>query len=36
MGFTVHPLVPGQKVQFGDLELTPFCGEHISANNNDE
>jgi Beta-lactamase superfamily domain len=36
MGFTVHPLVPGQSVPFGDIELTPFCGEHISANNNDE
>ena len=36
MGFTVHPLVPGQDVRFGDLELTPFCGEHISINNSDE
>src|SRR6266849_5666068 len=36
MGFTVHPLIPGQSVRFGDLELTPFCGEHINANNNDE
>jgi hypothetical protein len=36
MGFTVHPLVPGQSVRFGDLELTAFCGEHITANNNDE
>src|ERR1041385_3320975 len=36
MGFTVHPLVPGQSVRFGDLELTPFCGEHITSNNNDE
>jgi hypothetical protein len=29
-------LIPGQSVRFGDLELTPFCGEHIQANNNDE
>lgn len=36
MGFTVHPLVPGQKVQFGDLELTPFCGDHVRVNNGDE
>ena len=36
MGFTVHPLVPGQKAQFGDLELTPFCGDHISVNCSDE
>src|SRR3989475_3487159 len=36
MGFTVHPLVPGQDVRFGDLELTPFCGEHVSINNSDE
>jgi hypothetical protein len=36
MGFTVHPLTPGQSARFGDLELTPFCGEHITANNNDE
>ena len=36
MGFTVHALLPGQKVQFGDLELTPFCGDHVSNNNSDE
>ena len=36
MGFTVHQLIPGQSVRFGDLELTPFCGEHIKSNNNDE
>lgn len=36
MGFTVHPLIPGRTVRFGDLELTPFCGEHIRCNNNDE
>src|SRR5262245_57013323 len=36
MGFTVHPLVPGQKVQFGDLELTPFCGDHVRVNSSDE
>jgi hypothetical protein len=36
MGFTVHPLFPGQSLRFGDLEFTPFCGEHITSNNNDE
>ena len=36
MGFTVNPLIPGESVRFGDLEFTPFCGEHIRANNNDE
>jgi L-ascorbate metabolism protein UlaG (beta-lactamase superfamily) len=36
MGFTVHPLVPGQKVQFGDVELTPFCGDHVRVNSSDE
>jgi len=36
MGFTVQPLEPGQKVQFGDLELTPFCGDHVRLNNSDE
>src|SRR5689334_19403677 len=35
MGFTVHALVPGQQIQFGDLELTPFCGDHVSNNNSD-
>ena len=29
MGFQVHPLVPGRAVQFGDLELTPFRGDHV-------
>ena len=36
MGFTVHPLAPGKSVRFGDLELTAFCGEHVTTNNNDE
>ena len=36
MGFTVHPLLPGQKLQFGDLELTPFCGDHVRVNSGDE
>jgi hypothetical protein len=36
MGFTVHPLVPGDKVHFGDLELTPFCGDHMNVNSSDE
>src|SRR5262245_24909824 len=36
MGFTVHPLVPGKNVRFGDLEFTPFCGAHTSMNNGDE
>ena len=36
MGFTVHPLQPGEKVQFGDLELTPFCGDHVRINSSDE
>src|SRR5437868_5999515 len=36
MGFTVHPLVTGKSVRFGDLEFTPFCGTHTSVNNADE
>jgi hypothetical protein len=36
MGFTVHPLLPGKSIRFGDLEFTPFCGAHTSFNNNDE
>ena len=36
MGFTVHPLVPGKSVRFGDLEFTPFCGAHTSISNGDE
>jgi hypothetical protein len=36
MGFEVHPLVPGKKVVFGDLELTPFTGDHVSVDCGDE
>jgi L-ascorbate metabolism protein UlaG (beta-lactamase superfamily) len=36
MGFQAHPLVPGRKVVFGDLELTPFCGDHVSVDCGDE
>ncbi len=36
MGFTVHPLVPGQPVRFGDLEVRPFCGDHVSVDCGDE
>jgi beta-lactamase family protein len=36
MGFTVHPLVPGVPVKLGDLELAPFCGDHVSIDCGDE
>jgi hypothetical protein len=36
MGFKVHPLVPGVKLEIGDLELTPFCGDHVSLDCGDE
>ncbi len=36
MGFSVHPLVPGRKLTVGDLELTPFCGDHVSLDCGDE
>jgi hypothetical protein len=36
MGFTVQPLAPGMPVLFGDLELTPFAGDHVSVNCGDE
>ncbi|MCX5747643.1 MAG: MBL fold metallo-hydrolase [Proteobacteria bacterium] len=37
MGFTdVRPLVPGVSVTFGDLELTPFTGDHVTVNCGDE
>ncbi len=36
MGFTVHPLVPGTPLKFGDLELTPFAGDHLAADCGDE
>jgi hypothetical protein len=36
MGFTVSPLVPGVPVAVGDLEVIPFCGDHLSVNCDDE
>jgi beta-lactamase family protein len=36
MGFQVHPLEPGKTARFGDLELTPFCGDHVSLDCGDE
>jgi hypothetical protein len=36
MGFQVHPLSPGVAVRFADLELTPFCGDHVNVNCGDE
>jgi len=36
MGFTVHPLVPGESRAFGDLELIPFTGDHVNVNCGDE
>jgi hypothetical protein len=36
MGFTVHALVPGVPVRFGDLEVMPFAGDHIGVNCGDE
>jgi hypothetical protein len=36
MGFTVHPLVPGVPTVIGDLEVTPFVGDHRTANTGDE
>jgi Beta-lactamase superfamily domain len=36
MGFTVHALVPGEPRVFGDLELIPFTGDHVSVNCRDE
>jgi hypothetical protein len=36
MGFTVHALVPGVATRFGDLEILPFCGDHVSVNCGDE
>jgi hypothetical protein len=36
MGFTVHDLVPGVPVRFGDLEIAPFTGDHVTVNCGDE
>jgi hypothetical protein len=36
MGFTVHPLVPGIAARFGDLEIMPFAGDHLSTSSGDE
>jgi Beta-lactamase superfamily domain len=36
MGFQVHPLVPGRTSQLGDLELSPFPGDHVSVDCGDE
>ena len=36
MGFQVHPLVPGRTSKLGDLELTPFPGDHVSLDCGDE
>jgi hypothetical protein len=36
MGFQVQPLVPGRKLRFEDLELTPFCGDHVGVDCGDE
>jgi L-ascorbate metabolism protein UlaG (beta-lactamase superfamily) len=36
MGFAVHPLVPGAPIEFGDLQVIPFSGDHVSVNCADE
>jgi len=36
MGFTVHPLAPGEAVRYGELELLPFAGDHVNTDNGDE
>jgi hypothetical protein len=36
MGFQPHPLVPGRKLAVGDIELTPFCGDHVAIDCGDE
>jgi hypothetical protein len=36
MGFQVHALTPGVPTAFGDLEVTPFCGDHLAVNCGDE
>ncbi|MEP6863271.1 MAG: MBL fold metallo-hydrolase [Deltaproteobacteria bacterium] len=36
MGFSVRSLVPGVSMTFGDLEVTPFTGDHKSIDCGDE
>jgi hypothetical protein len=36
MGFTVHALSPGVPIKFGDLEVTPFAGDHVQTGTGDE
>ncbi len=36
MGFTVHALVPGVPLKLGDLEVTPFAGDHVQTGTGDE
>lgn len=36
MGFEVSPLEPGIAVRFGDLELVPLAGDHVSVDCGDE
>ena len=36
MGFEVRPLVPGIAHAIGDLEVTPFTGDHVGTNCGDE
>ncbi len=36
MGFTVHALEPGVPVKLGDLEVSPFTGDHVTVNCGDE
>jgi hypothetical protein len=36
MGFVVRPLVPGVRIQQGDLEIVPFAGDHLATNVSDE
>ncbi len=36
MGFAVRPLVPGEPLVIGDLEVVAFCGDHLSVNSDDE
>jgi hypothetical protein len=36
MGFSVHLLSPGVPVKLGDLEVTPFAGDHVETGTGDE
>ena len=36
MGFTVHPLSPGTSLKIGDLEITPYAGDHVNSQTGDE